>query len=351
MTAKIHHTFSIGRHSIGAGAPCLITAEVAQAHDGDLAVAHDYIDAAAEAGADVVKFQTHIAAAESTPHEPWRVTFSKDKSRYDYWKRMEFSRDQWQELFDHAKERDLEFMSSPFSAEAVELLDDLGVPAWKIGAGETTTTPLLERLADTDKPVLLSTGMSTLEEGRQAVELIRGRGVPVGVYQCTSAYPCPPEKLGLNMIQSLRDLYECPVGLSDHSGVIYAGLAAAALTCDMIEVHLTLERDTGLPDEPASLLPAELKQLVDGVRFIETALHHDVDKNAMAEELGEMRRLFTKSLVAVADLDAGTRLTRDVVGIKKPGFGIPSHRLEEFLDRTLKEPVTVNTLLMEEHFE
>src|SRR5690242_6804505 len=167
---------------------CMIIAEVAQAHDGSLGMAHAFIDAAARAGADAVKFQTHIAAAESSPQEPWRVKFSyQDASRYDYWKRMEFTEAQWVGLEQHAREKGLVFLSSPFSMQAVELLARVGVPAWKVGAGEVSNLPMLERLAATGKPVILSSGMSPWEEMDRAVEAVRRN---CAVLQCTTSYPC-----------------------------------------------------------------------------------------------------------------------------------------------------------------
>ena len=218
---------------------CLIIGEVALTHDGSLGLAHAFVDAIANSGADAVKFQTHIAAAESTPSEPFRVTFSRqDETRYDYWKRMEFTEEQWRGLADHARQRGMLFLSSPFSVQAVELLDRIGMPIWKIASGETSNTMLLDRILGTRKPVLLSTGMSPIEEIDAAVARVRARDVDVGVFQCTTAYPCPAEKVGLNLIPFYRERYGCWVGLSDHSATIYPGLAGAALGMDMLEVHV-----------------------------------------------------------------------------------------------------------------
>ncbi len=226
---KIAEVFSSGSGGF-------VVAEVAQAHDGSLGTAHAYIDAVARAGADAVKFQTHIAAAESTAREPWRVPFSlQDATRYDYWKRMEFSEEQWAGLKRHAEERGLEFLSTPFSMAAVELLDRLGVPAWKVGSGETGNLPMIGRMARTGRPVILSSGMSGWEELDAAVAEVRRHGAPLAVMQCTTAYPTPPEKVGLNVLEEIRRRYGCVTGLSDHSGTIYAGLAAAALGAEIVE--------------------------------------------------------------------------------------------------------------------
>ena len=324
----------------------LVIAEVAQAHDGSLGAAHAFIDAIAATGADAVKFQTHIAAAESTPAEPWRVKFStQDATRYDYWKRMEFAEAQWRELKAHADQRGLQFLSSPFSVEAVELLERVGVAAWKVASGEVSNAPMFERMAATGLPVILSTGMSPLAEIDAAVRRIQARGLPLTVLQCTTAYPCPADKVGLNLLGTFRQRYHCPVGLSDHSGTIYPGLAAAALGASVIEVHITLSRQMFGPDVPASLTPEELEQLVRGVRFIGTALANPVDKDALAAEAAPLRQMFMKSVVARADLPAGTVLTQEHLAAKKPGTGIPAARLPELIGRRLVRDVGRDMLL------
>src|SRR6267142_2565050 len=282
---------------------CLIIGEVAQAHDGSLGMAHAFIEAIARSGADGVKFQTHIAAAESTPSEPWRVKFSRqDERRYDYWKRMEFTEAQWHDLKRHADQRGLLFLSSPFSIEAVELLERVGVDAWKVASGEVSNTPLFERLAATGVPILLSTGMSPLLEIDAAVKQVKSYNVPLAVLQCTSSYPCPPEKVGLNLIPIFRERYDCSIGLSDHSGSIYPGLAAASMGIDLLEVHVTLSREMFGPDVPVSVTTRELRQLVEGVRFIGQRMSHPVDKDTAAGDVAAMRHLFTKSVVARMDL-------------------------------------------------
>ncbi|MGD9722084.1 MAG: N-acetylneuraminate synthase family protein [Pirellulales bacterium] len=343
---------SIGKRAVGPGQPCFIIAEVAQAHDGSLGTAHAYIDAVASAGADAVKFQTHIAAAESTPGEPFRVKFSpQDATRYDYWRRMEFSEPQWQGLADHARDRGLVFLSTPFSFEAVELLDRLHVPAWKVGSGEVTNLPMLERMASTGRPVLISSGMASWEELDQAVAAVTGKGAPAAVLQCTTAYPCPPEKIGLNVLAELRTRYACPVGLSDHSGTIYASLAAVALGVDLLEVHVVLSRESFGPDVKASVTTAELAQLVTGVRFVEQALAAPLDKQQLAGEMTELKAMFAKSIVAARDLPLGHRLELADVALKKPGTGIPPARLPELVGRRLARAVTADKLLAEDDFD
>jgi N-acetylneuraminate synthase len=319
---------------------------------GEVALTHEFVDAIANAGADAVKFQTHIASAESTPSEPFRVKFSRqDETRYDYWTRMEFSEEGWRGLAEHARERGIQFLSSPFSIQAVDLLERIGMPLWKIASGETSNALLLDRVLDTGKPVLLSTGMSPLEEIDQAVARVRARDVDVGVFQCTTAYPCPPEKIGLNLIPFYRDRYSCWVGLSDHSATIYPGLAGAAIGIEMLEVHVALSREMFGPDVVASVTTQELRQLVDGVRFIERMRANPLDKNVSAQETAPLRKLFTRSLVASATLPAGTVIAREHVVIKKPGTGLPPDRLDDIIGRRLARPVTADQVLAAEDIE
>lgn len=338
--------------SSATGRGCIIIGEVAQTHDGSLGLAHAFVDAIASAGADAVKFQTHIAAAESTPGEPWRVKFSRqDASRYDYWRRMEFTEDQWRGLKEHAEDRGLLFLSSPFSLEAVALLARLGLEAWKVASGEISNLPLLEAMVTTGKPLLLSSGMSPLEELDAAVAIARRAAVPLAVMQCTSMYPCPPEKVGLGLLATYRERYGCPVGLSDHSGTMFPGLAAATLGCDVLEIHVALSRDMFGPDVPSSVTTTELRQLVDGVRFIEAMRAADVDKDAMAAELAPLRKLFTKSVVARTALPAGTVLRAEHLTTKKPGTGLPASRLPDLLGRRLRRDMAADALLAEEDLD
>ncbi|HSK19851.1 MAG TPA: N-acetylneuraminate synthase family protein [Longimicrobiales bacterium] len=345
-------TFRILDRDVGPGAPCLIIAEVAQAHDGSLGMAHAFIDASADAGADAVKFQTHIAAAESTPSEPWRVKFSRqDETRFDYWRRMEFSLEQWLGLREHADERGVLFLSSPFSSEAVELLMQVGVPAWKVASGEVANESLLADMMATDLPFLISSGMSSYAELDRAVTRVRSAGNRLAVLQCTTAYPCPPERVGLNVIEELRRRYDCPVGLSDHSGTVFPSLAAVTLGANVLEVHVTMSREMFGPDVSASVTTAELRELTTGVRFIERMLASPVEKDAAAADAAPLRAIFTRSVVTRTDLGAGTVLGPEHLALRKPGSGIPASRLAELTGRRLRRDVAENTLLSEDDLE
>ena len=341
-------SFVIGDRVVGPDAPPFVIAEIAQGHDGSLGTAHAYIDVAARAGADAVKFQTHIAAAESTPAEPWRVKFSpQDDTRYEYWQRMEFTPQQWAGLADHCADAGIVFLSSAFSLEAVDLLDGLDMAAWKLASGEVTNLEMIDRMLATGRPLLTSSGMSPVAEIDALIQRAGAAGTPIGVFQCTSSYPCPPDTIGLNVVTEFIDRWGVPVGLSDHSGTIYPGLAATTLGASLLEVHLTFSREMFGPDVPSSLTPDELASLVEGTRFIHQTVRNPVDKDAMAARMEPMRKLFTKSLVVNTDLAAGTTLTDAHVLARKPGTGIPAASIADVVGRTLTRDVEAWTVLQE----
>lgn len=331
---------------------CIVVGEVAQAHDGSLGFAHAYIDAIADAGADAVKFQTHIASAESTPDEPWRVKFSRqDATRYEYWRRMEFTEEQWHGLRRHADERGLLFLSSPFSLEAVDLLERVGVAAWKVASGEVSNAPLLDHMLATGRPVILSSGMSDLTELDAAVARVRRAGSPLAVLQCTTAYPCPPERIGINLLSEFRERYGCAVGLSDHSGTIFPGIAAATLGGDVVEVHVTMHRAMFGPDVPASITLEELATLVSGVRFVERMRGNPVRKDAVPEDMLPVRQLFTRSVVARVQIPAGAVIGAEHLIAKKPGTGIPAERLDSIVGTRARRTIEPDELLSETDIE
>lgn len=344
--------FAIGRRQVGGDAPGYLIAEVAQAHDGSLGTAHAFVDAAAKAGADAIKFQTHLAGAESTRDEPFRVRFSRqDSTRYEYWQRTSFSAEQWAGLARHAGESGLAFLSSPFSVEAVELLRSLDVPAWKVASGEVGSQALLTAMCADGRPVLLSTGMSSFAEIDAAVATIRQAGAPLAVMQCASRYPTPLEAVGLNVIDDYRQRYGCPVGLSDHSGSVHPALAALAQGADIIEVHLALSCHMFGPDVPVSLTVEELQTVAAARDAFHTMAAHPVDKDAAADDLSEMRAMFGRSLAPRTDLPAGTVIDAAMLTAKKPATGIPVDALETIVGRQLVQAVPADRLLMWEDLD
>ncbi len=345
-------TFHIADRTIDGNVRAFVIGEVAQAHDGSLGHAHAFIDAIADAGADAVKFQTHIADEESTLDEPFRVAMSgQDATRHAYWERIGFTGEEWAALAEHARARGLVFLSSPFSVEAVELLDRLGMAAWKIGSGEVRTAQILDAMAATGRPLLLSTGMSPWTEIDDAVARIRAAGALLAVFQCTSRYPTALEDVGVNVLDELRGRYAAPVGLSDHSATIFPAMWALAHRVDLLEVHVTFDRAMYGPDTKASLTFAELATVCAANDAFATFRSYPVDKDAIAGELTQMRELFTKSVAVRRPLAAGTVLAAKELTVKKPGTGIPADELTALVGRRLTKDATPDRVLCWEDIE
>jgi len=336
----------ISNKKIGKSFPVFIIGEVAQAHDGSLGMAHAYIDAVASTGADAVKFQTHIADAESSPIEPWRIKFSyQDKTRFDYWKRMEFSEEQWRQLKKHAEEKGLIFLSSPFSIEAMKLLIKVGIAAWKVASGEVNNKILLDCMTKTKLPVLLSSGMSDLKEIDRAVKILDEKKIDFALLQCTSNYPCLPEKVGINLIPFFQKRYCCPVGLSDHTGKIYSSMAAVAFGASIVESHIVLSRECFGPDVSSSLTTAELKEVVEGSKYIRKMLSNPVDKDLTYKDTLEIKKFFNKSIVYKKSLSKGETLKLAYLKLVKPGTGIPPDKVNDVIGKVLMKDVSEGNLL------
>ncbi len=324
----------------------LIIAEIGQNHDGSLGFAHSYIDAVAETGADAIKFQTHIAAAESTVDDQFRVNFSfQDQTRYEYWRRMEFTESQWVELKAHADRRGLGFLSTPFSVEAVQLLERIGVEAWKIGSGDVLIDEILEAILATGKPLIVSSGMSGWTEIDTMIARLRLGGTAFALMNCTSKYPTPLAQVGLNNLPEMKARYGCRVGLSDHSGSPAPSLAAIARGFSLIEIHATFDRRIFGPDVVASLTLQEIELLARFARDLAIMDANPVDKDAIAAELSQQKRLFDRSLSLRHDLPAGYVLRDEDLTRKKPGGGISWSKREHLVGRALRHDVPSRRLL------
>jgi N,N'-diacetyllegionaminate synthase len=315
-------------------------------HDGELDRALELARAAARAGADAVKFQLHDAAAETTRDAPPPPYFTEEP-RWDFFERTAFSDDEWRALKAACDDAGIEFACSVFSLPALERVERLGVKRHKIPSGEVTNLELVRAAGATGKPILLSSGMSSWAELDDAVT---AAGPDVTVLQCTSAYPTPPERVGLNMLAELRERYRKPVGLSDHTRGAHAALAAVALGAEVVEKHFTLSRDGYGPDAALGLEPNELRDLVTGIREIETMLATPVDKDDV-RPYDEMKRVFEKSVVAVADIPAGTTIEATMLAAKKPGTGIPAARLHEVVGRRSRTDIAADSVLTEADVE
>jgi N-acetylneuraminate synthase len=312
-----------------------VIAEVAQAHEGSLGIAHSYIEAVAKAGVDAVKFQTHIAEAESSPLESFRLEskYPQDKSRFDYWKRMEFTGNQWLGLKQHCDELGIDFISSVFSDEAFDLMEEMKVEIWKIPSGEVQNLGLLDKISKTKKPIFISSGMSTLDELDAAINVIKKHHNQYVVMQCTSEYPCPPELIGLNILKKYKERYGCVTGLSDHSGKIYPSLAAITLGAKVVEVHVTFSKELYGYDATSSISIEDLKMLVEGAHFTNKLLSSLIDKDVKSPSLDRVRQLFQKSIFVKKRILQGEIITDRSLVLKKPGTGIPSARMNEVIGR------------------
>lgn len=314
-----------------------IIAEVGQAHEGSLGMALSYIDALADTGVDAVKFQVHIAEAESSEFEPFRIKFSEqDKTRFDYWKRMEFNFEEWKILKLRCDEKGTEFLASPFSNAAVDLLEKLQVKRYKVGSGEVNNFLLLEKIAQTGKPIIISSGMSSLVELDRTVEFLKTREVIFSILQCTTAYPTKPEEYGLNLIEELRQRYRLPIGYSDHSARPETCISAASLGAEIIEFHGVFDRRSFGPDASSSLEIDEIKELVLAIRNIETSLQNPIDKNDISRFTG-LKNIFEKSLAVNKNLPAGYKLCFEDLEAKKPKeYGVEASQYEKLIGSALK---------------
>ncbi len=326
-----------------------IIAEIGQAHDGSLGTLHAYIDAVATTGVHAIKFQTHIAHAESSIYEPFRVHFStQDATRYDYWKRMEFTQEQWIAIGKHCKDVGLDFISSPFSNAAVDILEVAGVDRYKIGSGEVNNHLLLKKVIATGKPIIISSGMSSFEELDETMAILKEAQTEVSILQCTTSYPTAPEQYGLNVISELKERYQIPVGFSDHSAQIATGIAATALGAKLLEFHVVFDKAMFGPDVSSSLTINQTKELVEGVHAVSKALKNPINKNDNSA-FAKVKNIFEKSLAVNKSLPQGHILTFEDLEAKKPkGYGILASQYKEVIGKALTKDLEAWEFLTEE---
>jgi len=340
--------FVLAGRAIAPGRPVFVIAEAGVNHNGDAAMARALIDAAADSGADAVKFQTFRTSAltsRTAPKAAYQIEATgAGESQSEMLMRLELSTETLRALQARAAARGIVFFSTPFDEASADTLAALGVPMFKIPSGEITNLPLLRHIAAKGKPIILSTGMSTLDEVEQALAAIGDvADVPVAILHCVSAYPAPVGEVNLRAMDALRDRFGRPVGLSDHTLGLEIALAAVARGAAIVEKHLTLDKNLPGPDHRASLEPAEMAALVRGIRNVEAALGDGV-KRPMPSEL-DTRRVARKSLVAARALRAGEELVKDAVAVKRPGTGISPAELERALGRRVRRDLAADDVI------
>jgi N-acetylneuraminate synthase len=338
----------IGERAVGPRLPCLVVAEAGVNHNGSLEMALRLVDAAKEAGADIVKFQTFKAEEVVSPLAPkahYQVqTTGGHESQLDMIRKLELPEEAFRTIQDHCRQRGIVFLSTPFDHASADLLERMGVAAYKVPSGEITNPVLLVHIARKGKPLILSTGMSTLDEVATAIDHIRAAGnTQLVLLHCVSQYPAAPASVNLLAMKTLEERFEVPVGYSDHTQGISIAVGAVALGACVIEKHLTLDCTLPGPDHQASLEPRQLAAMVQGIRDVQAALGDGVKRPAV-EELG-IAAVARRSLVASTDLRAGTRLTESMVAIRRPGTGLPPCELGRILGRQLRQDVAAGSLL------
>ena len=337
--------FQIGDRPIGPGHPPYVIAELSGNHNGEIARAIDLINAAKLAGADAVKLQTYTADTMTIEHDGpgFRIQGGlwDGRSLHELYQEAHTPWDWHPTLFAHAKKIGIDCFSSPFDFTAVDLLESLGAPAYKIASFEIIDTPLIRYAAKTGKPLIVSTGMADESEIDDAVTAARSSGARgVALLHCVSGYPTPAEEANLARIPSLASRYDCPIGLSDHSLRIEVPIASVALGATILEKHFTLARADGGPDAAFSLEPDELRALVEGVRTAHAALGRSQYGRAPSEAANVS---FRRSLYAVKDIAEGEELTSDNVRSIRPGFGLSPKYLPEILGRRARRAIARGT--------
>ncbi len=347
----MRESFEIAGRKIGAGSPCYVIAEAGANHDRKLNQAKELIEVAHSAGADAVKFQTYTGAALYSKFTP-PFEYLKDvtdESPAELLDRIALPREWQRELKEYADSLGITWFSSPFDPDAVESLEAIGVPAYKIASFEIVDLELIRRCAATGKPVIISTGMATLGEIEDALAACEAEGNDcVALLHCVSSYPASPESANLRAIETLKRAFGVPTGFSDHTLGIAVSTAAAALGADLIEKHFTLSRKLKGPDHPFALEPEELRSMVTAIRDVQKALGDGRKTGPTAEEQGEMYEMARRSIVAATAIPEGTVITKEMLAIKRPGYGIKPKYIDWVVGRVARKNIEEDEVITEE---
>ena len=321
-------------------------AEIGQAHDGSLGLAHSYIDSLKNTGVTDIKFQIHLANSESSIKEKFRKKFSyQDKTRFDYWKRIEFTQEQWLGLFRHCKANNINFVASPFSIDAVNLLKKIGCRTYKIASGEVNNYLMIDKILEQKKEIILSSGLSDFKELDQTTRRIKKKNNKLSILQCTSEYPTKVNNIGLNVITEIRKRYNVPAGLSDHSGNINTLLAATAVGAELLEFHVTFDKKSFGPDSIASIEVQKVKIMIKDLQYINTCIKSKVNKSKIKINK-KVKKIFSKSLSINKNLPKFYKIKIEDLESRKPGgAGINAKYYQKVVGRRLNKKIYKSNFL------
>lgn len=343
----------IGNKWIGDKEPCFIIAEAGVNHNGDLEIAKRLVDCAKKAGADAIKFQTFKAENVATKYaktaDYQKKDIGKEKNQLEMMKKLELDYEDFKKLKRYCDRKEIIFLSTPHSIDAIDFLEPL-VPAYKIGSGDLTNLPFLKRVAKKGKPIILSTGMANIDEVKEAVETIKINGCnEIILLQCVTSYPAKIEDVNLRVISNLQQLFNLPIGYSDHTLSIVVPVAAVAMGACIVEKHFTIDRTMPGPDHKASVEPDELKEMIQNIREVEKALGDGIKRPTAEEE--RIKKIVRKSIVAKVDIPKGTIITEDMLDVKRPGTGVPPKYLYQIVGAKAKTDIAKDEMIQWENIE
>lgn len=325
---------------------CLIIAEAGVNHNGSLKIAKNLIDTAKEAKADAIKFQTfkteNLVTTKAQKAE-YQIKNSNHNTQYEMLKSLELTPSEFKKIAKYAQDKEIIFLSSPFDIPSANLLEELNLPLYKIGSGEITNFPLLKHVAKKQKPIILSTGMSTMGEIEEAIQFLEKYNDNITLMHCITSYPAPKKDINLYVIKTLKNTFKKPVGFSDHTTGIEISLAAVSLGSTIIEKHFTLDKNLPGPDHKASLEPAEFAKMVKSIRNIEKALGNGI-KKPTPEEL-KIKKVVRKSIVSKNHIPQGTTITKDMLEFKRPGTGIETKNVDYIVGKKTTKDIPKDTLI------
>lgn len=338
----------IGDRVLGEGEPTFIVAEIGVNHNGSVKIAKKLIDAAKEVRADAAKFQVfkteRIVTEYAKKAAYQKETTDPKKSQYDMLKRLELTDAEIRELHNYARKRNIMFLSSAFDEESVDLLDNLDVPAFKVASSEVTNLPLLQHIARKKRPILLSTGLSTLEEIKEALDIFKAEDIEdIVLLHCITSYPAKAEEANLKTMDVLRKQFGFPVGFSDHTLGTAVPIAAVAMGAVLIEKHFTLDKKMPGPDQRASLEPDEFRQMVTAIHDVERALGNGLKKLAAEEE--EIKKVARRSIVAKVKIRKGTVIRENMLDFKRPGTGLEPKNLLKIVGKRASKDIEADEMI------